>query len=211
MKPVVALSTAGLVAMIAAFAAGSASAAEPAPAFKADPALGQQLSAACVACHTADGTRGLPANPILQGQHPAYLAKQLAEFKSGKRANAIMAGMAATLNEDGMKQVAAFYAAKAPVQGVARNKDTIALGESLYRGGSLESALPACSGCHGPSGAGIPSQYPRLGGQHAEYLEAQLLAFRSGARANNAQMSAIAAKMSDAQIKAVSDYMAGLR
>jgi cytochrome c553 len=190
---------------------GAAQAASAAPAFKADPAKGQQLAATCVACHTHDGSRGAPANPILQGQHPDYLVKQLTEFKSGKRQNAIMAGMAAALNDEAMKHIAAFYGAKPPVSGTAANKDTVTLGERIYRGGIVAKAVPACAGCHSPNGAGIPAQYPRLGGQHVEYTEAQLLAFRSGARGNSAQMTAIAAKMNDAEIKAVSDYMAGLR
>ncbi len=194
-----------------AFATGVAIGAEAKPAFKADPAKGQQLAAPCLACHVADGTRGLPANPILQGQHPEYIVKQLAEFKAGKRKNPIMTGMAAPLAEDDMKHIAAFFAGKKPVTGVARNKDTLALGEKIYRGGIVAKQVPACAGCHSPNGAGIPAQYPRLGGQHPEYLEAQMLTFRSGERANSAQMIAIAARLSDVEIKAVTDYMAGLR
>jgi len=186
-------------------------AAPPAP-FKPDLAKGQALSAACQACHTADGTRGSPANPILQGQHPEYIFKQLSEYKSGKRKNAIMSGMAMTLpTDEDMKNVAAFYASKVAKPGFAKNKDTVALGEQIYRGGIVAKAVPACAGCHSPNGAGIPSQYPRLGGQHSDYTEAQLLAFRSGTRANNAQMMTIAGKLSDTEIKAVSDYIAGLR
>jgi cytochrome c553 len=190
---------------------GSACAAAAAPAFVADPVKGQQLAASCGACHTQDGTRGAAANPLLQGQHPEYLVKQLVEFKSGKRQNAIMNGMAAPLSESDMKHIAAFYGAKKPVPGAAANKDTVGLGERIYRGGIVAKQVPACAGCHSPNGAGIPAQYPRLGGQHVEYNEAQLLAFRAGTRANSAQMTAIAAKMNDAEIKAVSDYMAGLR
>jgi cytochrome c553 len=196
----------------AALCLGTATAAEKAPPpFKADLARGAQIAATCQACHLADGNRGAPANPILAGQHPEYLVKQLIEFKSGKRKNAIMQGFAATLSEDDMKHVAAFYASKTAKPGVARNKDTVALGERIWRGGITAKGVPACAGCHGPNGAGIPAQYPRMGGQHAEYTEAQLLAFRSGARANNAQMMAIAAKMNDAEIKAVADFAAGLR
>lgn len=179
--------------------------------FKADLAKGQQLAASCMACHAADGTRGSPANPILQGQHPEYLVKQLTEYKSGKRKNAIMQGMAAGLSQDDMRHIAAFYASKEPKPGFARNKETVALGERIWRGGISNKAVPACAGCHSPNGAGIPAQYPRMAGQHAEYTEAQLLAFRSGLRANNAQMSAIAYKLDDAEIKAVSDFAAGLR
>jgi cytochrome c553 len=207
MKPVAAF----LIAALAAFSAGTALAAEPAAAAKADPAKGQAASAACQACHLADGNRGAPANPILQGQHPEYLVKQLIEFKSGKRKNAVMTGMAAPLSEADMKNIAAFYASKQAKPGFAKSKDTIALGEQIYRGGIVAKQVPACAGCHSPTGAGIPAQYPRLGGQHAEYTESQLVAFRSGARANSAQMITIAAKLSDVEIKAVSDYIAGLR
>jgi cytochrome c553 len=199
-----------LVLALAALLAGPALA-ETKPAFKADPAKGQQLATTCLACHTADGTRGLAANPILQGQHPEYIAKQLTEFKSGKRQNAVMAGMAAALSEEDMKHLAAFFGTKKPVTGAAKNKDTIGLGEQIYRGGIVSKQVPACSGCHSPNGVGIPAQYPRLGGQHGEYTEAQLNAFRSGARANNGQMMTIAGKMNDREIAAVSDYIAGLR
>lgn len=190
---------------------GMAHAAEAKAAFKPDLAKGQTLAATCLACHTADGSRGAPANPILQGQHPEYLVKQLVEFKSGKRKNAVMAGMAATLSEDDMRHIAAFYASKTAKTGFAKNKDSIALGEQIYRGGISSKQIPACAACHGPNGAGLPVQYPRMGGQHGDYTEAQLLTFRSGARGNSAQMMTIAQKMNDAEIKAVSDYVAGLR
>ena len=181
-------------------------------AAKPDLAKGQATATAvCAACHTADGSRGSPANPILQGQHPEYLAKQLAEFKSGKRDNAIMKGMSAILSDDDMVNVSAFYASKQAKPGFAKSKDLVALGEKIYRGGIAERSVPACSGCHSPSGAGIPSQYPRMAGQHADYTEAQLIAFRGGVRKNNAQMTGVAAKMNDREIKAVADYIAGLR
>ena len=180
-------------------------------AAKPDLAKGQAISAqVCGACHTADGSRGSPANPILAGQHAEYLLKQLQEFKSGKRKNPIMNGMGNTLSEDDMKNVAAFYAGKNAKPGFAKNKDTVKLGEKIYRAGIAAKAVPACAGCHSPNGAGIPAQFPRLGGQHADYAEAQLVAFRSGARANNAPMTDIAAKLSDDEIKAVADYVAGL-
>lgn len=202
------------IALFAALSlAGSAALAADAPApAKPDAAKGQAISSqVCGACHTADGSRGSPANPILGGQHADYLVKQLTEFKSGKRANPVMKGFATALSEADMKNVAAFYEGKPAKPGFAKNKATVVLGEKIYRGGIAERMVPACSGCHGPSGAGIPAQYPRLGGQHGDYTEAQLVAFRSGARANSAQMTAIAAKLSDAEIKAVADYIAGLR
>jgi len=191
--------------------AGSATASEAKPVSKPDPVKGQTLAATCQACHTADGSRGIPANPILQGQHPEYLVRQLTEFKSGKRKNAIMMGFASTLSEEDMRDVAAFYASKTAKPGFAANKDTLAQGELIYRGGIAGKQVPACASCHGPNGAGMPAQYPRMGGQHAEYTESQLLGFRSGARGNNAQMMTISSRLNDAEIKAVSDYIAGLR
>jgi cytochrome c553 len=210
MKPVVSFLT-SLICLFGATLATTAGAEEAKAAAKPDLAKGQATAAVCGACHTADGSRGSPANPILQGQHPEYLVKQLTEFKSGKRANAIMSGMAAPLSEADMKNVAAFYASKQAKPGFAKNKDTVRLGEKIYRGGIADRSIPACSGCHSPTGAGIPAQYPRMAGQHADYTEAQLIAFRSGARMNSAQMTGVAAKLNDKEIKAVSDYIAGLQ
>ena len=208
MKSLLALT---LSALIALHAPGAWAAESKAPA-KPDLVKGQEKAAqVCAACHTYDGTRGTPANPILQGQHAEYLAKQLKEFKAGTRANAIMAGMAGVLSEDDMKNVAAFYASKQAKPGAAKNKDLVVLGEKIYRGGIAAKQVPACAGCHSPNGAGIPAQYPRLGGQHADYTELQLTNFRAGTRGNSAQMVTIAARMSDKEIKAVSDYIAGLR
>jgi len=205
MKSLLALSLSALIS-VSAFANEA-----KAPA-KADLAKGQEKATqVCAACHTADGSRGSPANPILQGQHTEYLVKQLTEFKAGKRANPIMSGMAGALSEEDMKNVAAFYNSKQAKPGFAKSKDTVALGEKIYRGGIAAKQVPACAGCHSPTGAGIPAQYPRLAGQHGDYAEAQLVAFRAGARANSPQMAAIAARMSDKEIKAVSDYLAGLR
>lgn len=192
--------------------AAAAIASDAPAAFKPDLAKGQALSTqVCAACHTADGSRGSPANPILQGQHAEYLVKQLHEFKDGKRNNAIMKGFAGTLSDEDMKNVAAFYASKHAKPGFAKNKELVSLGEKIYRGGIADRQIPACAACHSPTGAGIPSQYPRLGGQHSDYTELQLNTFRAGTRANSAPMTAIAAKMNDREIKAVSDYIAGLR
>ncbi len=198
--------------ILAVFASPAFAAEAAAAAAKPDLAKGQATSTAvCGACHANDGSRGIPTNPILQGQHPEYLVKQLTEFKAGKRVNAIMAGMAATLSDEDMKNVAAFYASKQAAAGAAKNKDTVQLGERIYRGGIADRSIPACAGCHSPNGAGIPAQYPRLGGQHAEYTESQLNSFRAGQRGNSVQMLAIAAKLNDKEIKAVADYMEGLR
>ena len=197
--------------LAALFAAPALAASAAAPVTKPDLAKGQAISTqVCAACHTADGSRGSPANPILQGQHPEYLAKQLAEFKAGKRANAIMQGLSAALSEADMKNVAAFYASKEAKPGFAKNKDLVTLGEKIYRGGIADRSIPACAGCHSPSGAGLPAQYPRLAGQHADYTEAQLIAFRGGVRNNSLPMTGVAAKLNDKEIKAVSDYIAGL-
>jgi cytochrome c553 len=209
----VALPLARLFAVSIALASGaSAMAADATPAAKPDLAKGQATaSAVCAACHTADGSRGSPANPILQGQHADYLVKQLAEFKSGKRDNPVMKGFAATLTADDARNVAALYESKQAKPGFAKNKDLVSLGEKIYRGGVTDRSIPACAACHSPNGAGIPSQYPRLSGQHADYTEAQLVAFRSGARKNSSQMGDVAAKLNDREIKAVADYIAGLR
>ena len=201
-----------LLPVLLSLSAFAAQANENKPSTKPDLVKGQEKSTqVCAACHTADGSRGSPANPILQGQHAEYLVKQLTEFKAGKRVNPVMNGMVNTLTDQEMKDVAAFYASKQAKPGFAKNKDLVALGEKIYRGGIAAKQVPACAGCHSPTGAGIPAQYPRLGGQHADYAEAQLVGFRSGARANSAQMMVIASRMSDKEIKAVSDYIAGLR
>jgi cytochrome c553 len=201
-----------LLALIAAAAmAAPLAASESKPAAKADLAKGQAISTqVCAACHTADGSRGSPANPILQGQHPEYLVKQLAEFKSGKRDNAVMKGFATALSDEDMQNVAAFYASKQAKAGAARNKDLVTLGEKIYRGGIADRKVPACAACHSPTGAGMPAQYPRLSGQHTDYTTAQLTAFRDGVRKNNAVMTGVVAKMNDREIKAVADYIAGL-
>ena len=188
-------------------------------AAKPDPAKGQSIAGQiCVACHASDGNSPLPANPKLAGQFPEYLHKQLANFKpaAGKKAerdNAVMAGMVVNLSDADMRDVAAFYASQKLKPESAKNKALAAQGQKLYRGGNLANGVAACAGCHGPDGAGIPSQYPRIAGQYAEYIEAQLKAFKSGARANdsNGMMRGVAAKMSEPEIKAVAEYVAGLR
>lgn len=191
-------------------AAKPAAAAEAKPA-RPDATRGEAKFAACAACHGADGNSGSPANPKLAGQHPEYIAKQLAEFKSGKRANAVMQGMASPLSEQDMKDIGAFVAKNAPKPGFAKDKDLVLLGERIWRGGIADRQIAACAACHSPNGAGIPAQYPRLAGQHAEYTAAQLTAFRDGVRKNSAQMTGVAAKLNDREIRAVSDYIAGLR
>lgn len=201
-----------LAGTVALLAAPPAAAADAKATPKADPAKGQAIATqVCAACHSFDGSRGAPANPIIAGQHAEYLVKQLSEFKSGRRDNPIMKGFASALSDDDMRNVAAFYAGKSAKPGAAKNKDLVVLGERIYRGGIADRAVPACAGCHNPTGSGVPAQYPRVGGQHADYLEAQTVAFRDGVRKNSPIMTGVAAKMNDREIKAVADYMAGLR
>jgi len=188
--------------------------AAPAPAkvVKPDLVKGEaSFTAVCAACHAADGNSAIPVNPKLSQQHPEYLVKQLQEFKSGKRANAIMSGMAAALSDQDMLNVAYWLNTKTAKPGFAKDKELVSLGERIYRGGIADRQIPACAGCHSPNGAGIPAQFPRLGGQHADYAVAQLTAFRDGTRKNSLQMTGVAAKMNDREIKAVADYVAGLR
>jgi len=200
--------------MFAATAAATAfvyAAAETAAPAKPDLAKGEASFVSCAACHAADGNSVIPVNPKLAQQHPEYLVKQLQEFKAGKRANAIMNGMAAPLSDEDMKNIAYWVGSKKSTPGVEADKASLALGERIYKGGIAERKVPACAGCHSPTGAGIPAQYPRLSGQHAEYAVAQLIAFRDGVRANSAQMTQIAATLNDREIKALADYVAGLK
>jgi cytochrome c553 len=172
----------------------------------------------CVACHAVDGNSAIPANPNLAGQHPEYTYKQLRNFKSqggkpAERNNGVMAGMVANLSDDDMKNLAVYFAAQKPKSQAARDAALAKQGESIYRGGIQAKGVAACASCHAPNGTGMPAQFPRVAGQHAEYTAAQLTAFRAGQRANDPaqMMRMIAAKMSDQEIKAVSEYIAGLR
>ena len=186
---------------------------------KGDPARAEPIvKQVCSACHGADGNSIAPANPKLAGQFPEYLHKQLADFKpkDGKkpaRASAVMAGMAATLSEADMRNLAAYYSSQKLKPAAASDKDLVALGQKLWRGGNAAQGVPACSGCHGPSGAGIPAQFPRLAGQYSEYIAGQLKSFRDGARANdpNGMMRGVAARLTDRDIQALAQYAAGLR
>ena len=173
--------------------------------------VAQITSTVCAACHNADGNSLITLNPKLAGQHPDYLVKQLTEFKSGKRPNAVMSGMAAMLSDEDMKGVAAYFSSQNLVLGKAKVNGVGSLGEKIYRGGIAETNVPACAACHGANGAGLLKQFPRLGGQHSDYTLAQLRTFRTGERANAPMMMAIATKMTDAEMAAVADYMQGLR
>jgi cytochrome c553 len=183
----------------------------PAPA-KADLAKGEaSFNGVCVACHGPDGNSVIPINPKLAQQHPDYLVKQLTEFKAGKRDNAVMLGMSAALSEADMKNIAAWLTTKKTTPGESKDKEAAALGEKIYKGGIADRQIPACAGCHSPNGAGIPAQYPRLSGQHTDYAVAQLTSFRDGVRKNSLQMTQIAAKLNDREIKAVADYISSLK
>jgi cytochrome c553 len=196
-----------------------ASAADPLPAKAVvDLVKGKAIAGAiCAACHMPDGNSMIPQNPTLAGQHAAYLEKQLHNFKvkpgakAPERNNAIMAGFAATLSNDDIRNVSAFYATQQPKSAGAKRKELVEAGERIYRSGIVAKGVPACAGCHSPNAAGIPAQYPRLGGQHAEYTEAQMNSFRLGERKNSAQMMVIAGKMTQAEIAAVSEYIASVR
>jgi cytochrome c553 len=200
---------AALLAMpaVSSFAAGDA-----APVKKPDLVSGEaKYTAVCAACHGVDGNSGAPTFPKLAQQHPEYLAKQLQEYKTGIRKNAIMQGFAATLSADDMMNISYWVGSKQIKPGFAKEKDLVALGERIYRGGVPDRQIAACAGCHSPTGAGIPAQYPRLGGQHAEYTAAQLTNFRDGVRMNSLQMNQVAAKLNDREIRALADYISGLR
>ncbi len=210
---------AALIALTSMVAFPSANAADPVPAKKVvDLAKGKATAAAvCAACHMPDGNSMIPQNPKLNGQHAAYIEKQLLNFKmkpgakEPERNNAIMMGFASMLSDEDVRNLAAFYASQKPTPGAAKRPDLVAQGERIYRAGLPSKGVPACIGCHSPNGAGIPAQYPALAGQHPEYTEAQLNAFRLGTRKNSAQMMTISSKMSEAEIAAVSEYVATLK
>ena len=178
----------------------------------------QTAESVCVACHSADGNSLLPENPKLAGQHEDYLYKQMREFKGWNgaapvRENAIMGAMVAGLEDEDMKGLAKYFASFELQPETSKNLETMELGQKIWRGGIASKGVPACAACHGPAGAGMPAQYPRLSGQFADYSAAQLKAFRDGGRDNdpNRMMRMIALKMTDAEMNAVADYAAGLR
>ena len=186
----------------------------PTPAAKGDAAKAQSIvNGVCGACHSTDGNSTSPAYPSLAGQHPEYIAKQLREFKLGVRKNAIMAPNVTTLSDSDMLNLAAYFSAQQPKPRLAKDAALVAEGQKIFKGGNAGSGVPACASCHGPAGAGIPVQFPRLAGQHAKYVESQLKNFRSGDRANDGgkMMQVIARKMTDHEMKAVAEYINGLR
>jgi len=182
-----------------------------------DPVKGQATAAICAACHNLDGNPAVSAFPKLAGQHYDYIVKQLTNFKvqpgatAAERENPQMLGFASLLTDEQVRDVAAYFSSQKQQPASALNKDAYELGKKIYRAGIAAKGVAACTGCHGPSGAGVPGQFPRLGGQWPEYAEAQLVAFRQGVRKNNAIMTDVAARLSDTEIKAVADYVAGLR
>ena len=184
-----------------------------------DLAKAQQVaSQLCAACHAPDGNSPASPNPKIAGQISEYLHKQLGDFKAQGgakpvRESPIMNGMVANLSAADMKNLAAYYAGQKLKPAMAADKELAALGQKIWRGGNAASGVPPCAGCHGPDGAGMPSQYPRLSGQFAEYIAAQLKAFRDGARANDpgGMMRGVTARMSEREIRAVAEYAAGLR
>ncbi|HEX9179042.1 MAG TPA: c-type cytochrome [Burkholderiales bacterium] len=192
---------------------GKGAAAAPAAAAPAAPAA----TAVCAGCHGPDGNSVIPQNPNLAGQVAQYITKQLTNFKEADKAtgrkSAIMQGMVATLTPEDVKALGAYYSAQPTKGGIATDKALAEKGEKLWRGGDAQRGIPACAGCHSPNGAGIPAQYPRLAGQHADYTAAQLKAFRAGERQNdpNRMMQMIAVKLNDQDIAALSQYTQGLR
>jgi cytochrome c553 len=188
-------------------------------AVKGDPAKAQQIvTSVCAACHGADGNSAIPTNPSIAGQPAEYVYKQLVNFKAAggkpaERPSAVMTAMVANLSSDDMANLAAYFASKQAKPRDARNAELVKIGQTIYRGGVLGRNVPACASCHGANGAGIPAQFPRLGGQHAQYTADQLKAFRAGSRANdpNRMMRTIATKLTDREIEAVAQYVQGLR
>lgn len=175
-------------------------------------ARGQQIvSGVCVACHGLSGMSPVSANPNLAGMPVQYIAKQLEHFKSGARKNVIMQGMTANLSPADMNALGEYYFAQKPaVNAVARNKALAERGQKIYRAGIAEAKVPACAGCHGGAGAGIPAIYPRVAGQWPEYSYQQLKSYASGER-QHPIMNAISRRLGDSDMQAVAEYLAGMR
>jgi len=210
-----------LVATLAFSGFGFASAAAPVAApVKADAAKGATLYEngdaargvpACVSCHGAAGNSTIGVNPKLSAQIEAYTYKQLMDFTTPNRVNPIMTSIAKALSDEEKKNLAAYLATAVAKPGAAKNKDTVALGKTIYRGGIASTGVAACASCHGANGNGIPAQFPRLAGQHKEYTVAQLQSFKAGTRKNSVQMTTLSQRMTDKEMEAVADYIAGLK
>lgn len=175
---------------------------------------GKMKSAVCAACHAADGNSTIAQYPKLAGQHATYLLQQLKHFKSGKRDSAIMRVQVASLSVQDMKDLAVYFATQPMQIGVA-NEALVKRGAELYHAGDAEDGIPACAGCHGPAGMGnAAALFPRISGQHAKYLAQQLKAYRAGKRSGYSKaeiMTGVAKNLTDADIKAVTSYLEGLR
>jgi cytochrome c553 len=207
--------------LLLALLAGPALAAAPSPAAaQNEMERGRKIATeVCAACHGADGNSPTAVNPSLAGQHADYITLQLAHFKAGVRANAVMQGMSAPLSADDMRAVGEYFSRQKPKGLAAKDIELVKAGQSLWRGGDAATGVPACSACHGPTGAGIPKNYPRVAGQYAEYTYAQLKAFKAGERGmdkdgkdvNGRVMNGVVKAMTDHQMKAVAEYAAGLR
>ncbi len=181
---------------------------------KGDVAKGREIAnTLCGACHGADGNSTAAEYPSLAGQPPEYINKQLRNFKSGARKDPIMAPMVVALSTADMLNVAAYLSAQTLRPRVAKDVMRVEEGKRIYKGGNVASGIPACASCHGPAGEGVPVQFPRLAGQHAQYLQSQLTGFRNGDRTNDSgkMMQAIARKMTDREMHAVSMYISNLR
>ena len=176
-------------------------------------ALAQGL---CAACHASDGNSVIPANPILAGQHYTYLKNQLNYFQvkegedKAKRENAVMLGIASGLSSDDIDNLAAYYSQQKIKPSYASNLELAKAGEVVYKAGDDSRGIPSCSSCHGPRGLGVPGQFPRISGQHATYTASTLKSYKNGSRANNKQMMAISSRLTEAQINALAEYLAGL-
>lgn len=178
-----------------------------------DAEAGKAKSAVCAACHGADGNSTNPIWPSLAGQHASYIVKQLMDFKEERRVNASMAGMVAGLSAEDMSDLAVFYESQQP-KPVVFDSALIEEGENIYRGGITETSVAACMGCHSPSGMGNgPAGWPSLKAQHPEYIVAQLKMFQDGSRANDTggMMRNLVGRMSEAEMKAVAAYIAGIQ
>ena len=215
MKRMLLLAVVALVPTAAALAATQA-----ATSAKPDLAKAQNIvKTVCAACHGPDGNSPTPANPSLAGMPAEYITAQLAHFKAGIRANPIMLGMASTLAPEDMAALGVYFSQQKATGLAAKDAELVKIGQSLYRAGDQAKGIPACAACHGPNGAGIPKNYPRLAGQHGDYTYAQLKAFKSGERGadkdgkdvNGRIMTAIAAKLTDQQMRALAEYTSGLR
>jgi cytochrome c553 len=200
-----------------ALGAQGAGAADAAAAVRPDPAKGKAIAEqVCAGCHNADGNSVVPTFPRLAGQGAEYIVKELTDLAkppSDKtaRENPIMYPIATGLSPADRQNLAAWFSSQTPASDAASDADDVQAGQRIYRAGIPEKSVPACASCHGPAGKGLPVVYPMIGGQHAEYIQAQLVAFRGGTRRNNVAMWQIAFRLSDPEMKALADYISGMQ